>query len=243
MSTGRITSPSGSGAQATESASRARDGGRVEVEAGAAHDGRFLSGWRGMPPARWTCSMCTSGRLGDTLQIFGVVAEISFRRSSLNGIPAECASASACRMVLVDPPMAISSTKALTSACSVTISSGRTFCVEAPLQRVRGFLGELDALGVQLGRAPAVRPTLGRNGSVAGQRQADRLAQAVHRIRGEHAGAASAAGAGALGQRAQLRLGHLAHAVLAHAFEHGDQVRVARRPPASARRSRRPPGC
>ena len=98
--------------------------------------------------------------------------------------------------------------------------------VEAALERMRGFLRDLDALGVQLGRAPSIRPPFGGNGSIAGQRQDDSLAQAVHGVCREHAGAASAAGAGALGQRPQLHLAHLPHAMASHALEHGDEVGV-----------------
>jgi hypothetical protein len=100
--------------------------------------------------------------------------------------------------------------------------------LQTPLQSVRGPFRKLDPVGIQLGGARRlVRPALGRNGSIAGQRQADHLTQAVHGVRGEHARAASATRAGALGQRTQLGIAHLARAVLANAFEHGDQVRVA----------------
>ncbi len=42
-------------------------------------------------------------------------------------MPAACARARVCRMVLVEPPIAMSRMKELTIACSVMISSGRTF--------------------------------------------------------------------------------------------------------------------
>jgi len=66
----------------------ARDGGHVEVEPAVGVPVDLLQ-IAAMPPARSTSSRCTSGGLGDTLQILGVAAESRFSRSSLNGIPAE----------------------------------------------------------------------------------------------------------------------------------------------------------
>ncbi len=152
-------------------------------------------------------------------------------------MPAECASARPCSTVLVDPPMAMSSTKALSSACSVTMSSGRMFCSRHRFSACAGLPHQRQPFRVQLGpRLVGVRPRFRRDGAVARQRQPDGFAQAVHRIRREHARATAAAGAGLLRQLLSSAVGHLADAVLAHAFEHGDQVRVARARPASARR-------
>ena len=72
-----------------------------------------------------------------------------------------------------------------------------------------GVLGQLQALGVDR-----------RDGTVAGQGNADGLAQAVHAVGGVHAGAAAAAGAAVAGAVFQLLVGDHTGLVSAHGLEH-----------------------
>ena len=72
-----------------------------------------------------------------------------------------------------------------------------------------GVLGQLQALGVDR-----------RDGAVAGQGNADGLAQAVHAVGGVHAGAAAAAGAAVAGAVFQLLVGDHTGLVSAHSLEH-----------------------
>ena len=72
-----------------------------------------------------------------------------------------------------------------------------------------GVLCQLQTLGVD-----------GRNGAVAGQCDADGLAQAVHAVGGVHAGAAAAAGAAVAGAVFQLILGDHTGLVGTHSLEH-----------------------
>ena len=76
-----------------------------------------------------------------------------------------------------------------------------------------GMLGQAQALGVD-----------GRDGAVAGKRDAERLAQAVHGVGGEHARAAAAGGAGGVLEVLELFLGHSAGAHLTCAVEQRVQV-------------------
>ena len=72
-----------------------------------------------------------------------------------------------------------------------------------------GVLGQLQALGVDR-----------RDGAVAGQGNANGLAQAVHAVGGVHAGAAAAAGAAVAGAVFQLLVGDHTGLVSAHSLEH-----------------------
>ncbi len=196
-----------------------------------------------MPPARCTSSMCTSGRLGETLQMLGVAAEISFSRSRSNGMPAECASASACSTVLVEPPMAMSQHEGVISACSGDDVERADVLLQAALQRVRGAAVQLQALGVELGgarprvqRSAGMVPLPGSARPSTSPRQFMELAVNMPAQLPQPGQARSA-------RPRSSRFAHLAGAVLADAFEDGDQVGVAAGPPASARRSRTPPGC
>src|SRR5699024_3283605 len=65
-----------------------------------------------------------------------------------------------------------------------------------------------------------------RDGSVAGQRHADGLAQAVHAVGGVHARAAAAAGAGVLGEIVQGGIVDHARLVAAHRLEHLGQAHL-----------------
>ena len=136
-----------------------------------------------MPPAASTSSTWILLD-GETLQILGQRAEISLIRSRSYLMPASLAMASVCRTVLVEPPIAISSTRALSIDLRLMMSSGLMsfstsfmICLAAALYRSCRFGSD------------------GQDRAVAGQGHADCLAQAVHRVGGEHAGAASAGGA------------------------------------------------
>ena len=75
------------------------------------------------------------------------------------------------------------------------------------------MLGQLQALGVHSG-----------NGAVAGQCDADGLAQAVHAVGGVHAGAAAAAGAAVAGAVLQLIFGDHTGLVSTHGLKHLGQT-------------------
>ncbi len=77
----------------------------------------------GMPPARWTSSMCQFPE-GETLQICGTFSATSLIRAIVYGTSASCAKAKVCKTVFVEPPIAISRAKASSNASAVTISRG-----------------------------------------------------------------------------------------------------------------------
>ena len=79
-----------------------------------------------------------------------------------------------------------------------------------------GLFGQTDARRVH-----------GGNRAVPRQRHADDLGDAVHGVRGEHAGAASAARTGGGFHRVELRVVHLARLIRADRLEHGVQIHVA----------------
>ncbi len=85
------------------------------------------------------------------------------------------------------------------------------------------LLGDLDdLLGRTLEQVLAVG-VRGQDGAVAGQSQADGLGKAVHRVRGEHAGAGTAGRADGLLVSEQILFGD---GVVGGGVHHGDQVRV-----------------
>ncbi len=85
--------------------------------------GLRVSSWRMAltPPARSTSSMWTF-EAGETLQMLGTRAATSLRRASGYSTPPSWARARVWRTVLVEPPMAMSSAKALSIASGVTMS-------------------------------------------------------------------------------------------------------------------------
>ena len=95
----------------------------------------------------------------------------------------------------------------------VTIFRGVRSSAIRSRMRAAAAPGQLLALrAARLGRA------------VVGQRQAQHLHQAVHRVRGEHPGAGAAGGAGQVFERLQLLVVDLPGLVGAHALEHAGQV-------------------
>ncbi|MNN26347.1 hypothetical protein D3C81_1398490 [compost metagenome] len=73
-----------------------------------------------MPPARCTSSMWYLLVFGATLHSCGTTRERRSMSSMVKSMPASCAIASKCRMVLVEPPMAISSVMAFSNALKPT---------------------------------------------------------------------------------------------------------------------------
>ena len=61
---------------------------------------------------------------GDTLHRVGVFREIASICARSNGTSASCATASVWRIVFVEPPIAMSSARALSNASRVTMSRG-----------------------------------------------------------------------------------------------------------------------
>ena len=79
----------------------------------------------GIPPARSTSSMWYEDD-GATLHSVGVLREMASMRARSYGTPASCATASAWRIVFVEPPIAMSSASALSKASRVAMSRGFT---------------------------------------------------------------------------------------------------------------------
>ena len=98
------------------------------------------------------------------------------------------AAARMCRTVLVEPPMATSSAIAFSNALRVAIERGSTEASSSPYQRFASSITVRPASQEQL----AAGRVGGQRRAVAGQREPERLGEAVHRVRGEHAGARAA---------------------------------------------------
>ena len=113
------------------------------------------------------------------------------------------AAASRCSTVLVDPPIATSSATAFSNAGRDAMARGSTDGVVVVVVALRE-VHDQRAGPLEQRLAGGVR---GQRGAVAGQRQADRLGQAVHRVGGEHAGAGAAGRAGGALDGAELLVG------------------------------------
>ena len=131
---------------------------------------------------------------GDLAQARARGARARRCRCIVKSSSASCAAASRCRTVLVEPPIATSSAIAFSNAARVAIARGSTDSSSVVVvaardvdDRAAGRLVERLARGVRR-----------EDRAVAGQRQAERLGQAVHRVRGEHARAGAARRAGGL---------------------------------------------
>ena len=79
-----------------------------------------------MPPARWTSSTWYLPVAGASLQMQGTRRDSSSMSFRPKSTPASGAAASRCRIVLVEPPIAMSSTMAFSNASRVAMFSGRT---------------------------------------------------------------------------------------------------------------------
>ena len=192
----RMSQSASHGVQRRASAPRARRG-------AAGRPGPARRGWPGCrrPGARPPCG--TSGVFGATLARHGTRREIASMSATPKSSSASRAAASRCSTVLVEPPIATSSATAFSNAARVAIARGSTesssLVVVAPGQvddEPAGRLEERLAGGVG-----------GQRRAVAGQRQADRLGQAVHRVGGEHARAGAAGRAGGALDLAELLVG------------------------------------
>lgn len=88
-----------------------------------------------MPPARCTSSMWYLGVFGATLHSCGTRLDRRSISRMPNGTSPSCAAASRCRMVLVEPPIAISSVIAFSNASNVAMPRGRAVGSSPPYQR------------------------------------------------------------------------------------------------------------
>ena len=84
------------------------------------------------PPARCMSSMNTSCAEGETLHRHGVSRLIRSKSSMENSAPASCATANRCRIVLLDPPMAMVMRTAFSSPWRVQMERGST--LSSPLR-------------------------------------------------------------------------------------------------------------
>ena len=158
-----------------------------------------------MPPARCTSSMCTSDLAGATLHSTGTLRLSASMSSMVKSIPPSWAAARMCSTVLVEPPMAMSSAMAFSNAALVGDGArqhGLVVLLVVPLgqldDQAPGLLEQVLAVGMR-----------GQGRAVAGQAQAQRLGQAVHRVGGEHARAGAAGRAGRLLDGRDLGVGIL----------------------------------
>ena len=126
-----------------------------------------------------------------------------------------------CSTVLVLPPMAMSRTIALSIDSAVTISRGSRPWPCAQLVELQHHLD--DPLG-GAAEEPLALGAGGQQRAVGGQGHAQGLAEAVHAVGREHAGAGAAGGAAGLLQGQQLGGRELAVLLGRGADEHVDQV-------------------
>ncbi len=87
------------------------------------------------PPARCTSSMWYFGVFGATLHSCGTRRDSASMACRSKSTSASCAAASRCRMVLVEPPMAMSSVIAFSNAARVAMPRGRAPISSPPYQR------------------------------------------------------------------------------------------------------------
>ena len=146
-----------------------------------------------MPPARCTSSMWTSATWpARPCTGTGTRARQRDRCRPCESTPPSCAAARMCSTVLVEPPMAMSSAMAFSNA---RLGGDRCAAARSIVLLVVA-LGQLDDQAAGLHEQPLAVGMRGQGRAVAGQRQAERLGQAVHRVGGEHAGAGAAGRAG-----------------------------------------------
>jgi hypothetical protein len=79
-----------------------------------------------MPPARCTCSMWNFVEFGATLHRQGTRRERASMSGRAKSISPSWAAARMCRIVLVDPPMAMSRAMAFSNAALVAMRRGST---------------------------------------------------------------------------------------------------------------------
>ena len=119
--------------------------------------------------------------------------------------------------MLVEPPMAMSSVIAFSNAAKFAMERGSTRVVVLLVVAAREIDDEMAGLDEQ----PLAVGVGRERRAVAGQRQAQRLGQAVHRVGGEHARARAAGRAGRALDRRDVGVGDL----LVGGGDHGvDQV-------------------
>ena len=143
----------------------------------------------------------------------------------VKSISASWAAASRCRTVLVEPPIAMSSVIAFSNALKFAIERGsdaRVVLLVVAAGEIDDEMPRLDeqALAVGVGR---------HHRAVAGQREAERLGQAVHRIGGEHARARAAGRAGGALDHRDVGVGDLVVGGGDHRVDEVDLARAASR--------------
>ena len=136
---------------------------------------------------------CGSREFGATLLRHGTRRETASIAARSKSISPSWAAARMCSTVFVEPPMATSSAIAFSNAVPRwRCARERGRVVVASYQRRRRAMTVPAGLEEQL----AARGVRGQRRAVAGQRQPERLGEAVHRVGGEHAGARPAGRAG-----------------------------------------------
>ena len=85
-----------------------------------------------MPPARCTSSMWYFWMFGATLHSCGTLRDRRSMSRRSNGTSASWAAASRCRMVLVEPPMAMSRVMAFSKALKLAMLRGSTLSSPSP---------------------------------------------------------------------------------------------------------------
>ena len=168
--------------------------------------------------------------------------------ASVKSTSASWAAASRCSTVLVEPPIAMSSAIAFSNAARVAIAARQ----HRLRRRRRSSAGPARR---RCGRPPRNSSRAGGVGgqrrAVAGQREAERLGQAVHRVGGEHARAGAAGRAGRLLDARRASSSETASSADARPSRRSGRAACVhdavdqRRPcrPPSGRRRRRPSGC
>ena len=162
----------------------------------------------GMPPARER-SVATNRPPGLRSASSGTRALIASKSSIASGTPDSRAIASRCSTALVEPPLAT------TAAIAFSIAG-----------RVITWLGRSCRFNTSITSTPASRATrclagsCGRHAGAAERRDAERLADRGHGVRGELAAARPGTGAGLTLERVEISRGDRTGRVRADRFEH-----------------------
>ena len=149
----------------------------------------------GTPPMR-SMSVMTNRPNGLTSARCGVRSPIRLKSSRVRSTCASCAIAIRCRTALVEPPSAMTTVIAFSNAFLVMIWRAVMPLREQVHHGLAG--GDREGVAAAVGR---------RRRGAAGQRHAERLGDAGHRVGGVHAAAGALARAGGLLDRGRARRG------------------------------------
>ena len=149
------------------------------------------------------------GDLADVRDAVGDVVEVL----QVKGMPASMATARVCRTVLVEPPMAMSRTKAFSKAARVRMSQGRMFLATRLMMAAPAAWKSRS----RAGSVARMVPLPGRARPRASQRQFMELAVNMPEQEPQ-------VGQACCFEFGELCEGHFAGGVGADAFEDGDQV-------------------